>query len=422
MKEANTIRASKKNATAYAWTVIFFSAAFLFYKYTLQISPAVMSAELMKDHALTATGLGFLAGVYFFTYLLMQIPSGILLDRYGVRRFTTLAIFLCALGALLFSQAHSFLLACIARLFIGFGAAFATTSYMKLASACFPASYSALLSGLFGTACMTGAGTAGLPLAWLISKIDWRQTILLCSLIGFGLTIAFWLVLKRKESEFFASQSQSEPFNGKALLHLFRKKSNWALILYSGLAFTPISVFGGLWGVPYIMAAYPVPKDTAAFLVSLTFFGFAFGGMVMGWIGKQLQNKLPMMKGGAACTLFFFIVLLYIPSLPYWALSVVIFSFGFSASSFVMAYTIAKNINSQALVATVVGVINIGDPFCGALADPLIGKILDLHFEGHSINQVKFFSVHAYQLGLSVLTFYLLLAILCCYFINENEG
>lgn len=65
--------------SAYAWLVFFLSACFLFYKYILQVSPSVMSAELMRDYSLTGTALGFLVGFYFYTYLIMQIPSGILL-------------------------------------------------------------------------------------------------------------------------------------------------------------------------------------------------------------------------------------------------------------------------------------------------------------------------------------------------------
>jgi hypothetical protein len=61
-----------------------------------------------------------------------------------------------------------------------------------------------------------------------------------------------------------------------------------------------------------------------------------------------------------------------------------------------------------------------GDPLCGAFAEPFIGKILDLNWHGLKVHGVRVFSVHAYQLGLSVLIGYLLLALMCCYFITEK--
>lgn len=79
----------------YAWLVFFLSACFLFYKYILQISPAVMTTDLMKAYSLTGTSLGFLVGFYFYTYMIMQIPSGILLDKFGARVFTSIAILSC---------------------------------------------------------------------------------------------------------------------------------------------------------------------------------------------------------------------------------------------------------------------------------------------------------------------------------------
>lgn len=409
---------------AYAWVVFFLSACFLFYKYILQVSPAVMTNDLMRAYSLTGTSLGFLVGFYFYTYMIMQIPSGILLDRYGARKLTSIAILLCACGTLLFSQTHSFVIACFARLLIGFGAAFATTSYMKISSIWFSPQYFALLSGLFGTACMAGAGTAEAPLAWLVNHTNWRTTLVCCAIAGFILCLLFWFFVTDKKTEELAKDKtapKANQFKLRELVSLLRNKSNLPLILYGGLAFTPVSVFGGLWGVPYLMAAYALPKTTAATSVSLAFFGFAIGGIFIGWIGKQMQRQLPVIATGTTLALFFICIVLYIPHLPVWLLNSCIFLFGFSASSFLQSYTIAKNINSFALVGTVIGVINMGDPLCGAFAEPFIGKILDLHWAGLSVDHVRIFSVHAYQLGLSVLPGYLLLALLCCCCIKEKR-
>lgn len=407
---------------AYAWLVFIISASFLFYKYILQISPAVMTSELMKAYSLSGTGLGFLVGFYFYTYMIMQIPSGILLDKYGTRLLTGIAILLCAIGTLLFAQAHSFALACFARLLIGFGAAFATTSYMKISSQWFPSQYFALLSGLFGTACMAGAGTAEAPIAWLINHIEWRNTLLICAIAGFILFILFWLIVAEKRNpQLLAENSRAEKFNFKQFFALFKNRSNIPLIFYGGLAFTPASVFGGLWGVPYIVAAYHLPKATAASIVSLVFFGFAIGGILIGFLGKQMKRQLPLVVGGTILAMFFLTLVILIPHMPIWLLDSCIFLFGLSSSGFLLSYTIAKNINSVALFGTVIGVINMGDPLCGAIADPLVGKILDLNWQGITVNNARIFSVHAFQLALSVLIGYLLLALLCCYFIKEKQ-
>ena len=411
---------SMMKPTGHAWLIFLLSASFLFYKYILQISPSVMSTELMHTYSLTGTSLGFLVGFYYYTYLIMQIPSGILLDKYGVRLVTSIAVLICALGIFLFAVTQSFFIACIARSLIGFGAAFATTSYMKSCSMWFPPHYFTLLSGLFGTACMLGAGTAEAPLAHLVNYLGWRDTLLICSLGGLVLAILFWLLVADKHSESLWPVSDKSEFHIREVWTLFRKRSNWPLILYGGLAFTPVSVFGGLWGVPFLTTVYQLPQSVAATSISLVFFGFAVGGVVVGWIGKYHERKWPLLMMGTLSATLCLSVVLYIPQLPIGLLNTLIFGFGFGSSSFLLSYSIAKSTNSLALVGTVIGVINMGDPICGALAEPLIGKILDAHWLGQFTHGARVFSVHAYHLGLSVLIGYLVLALLCGCFIKET--
>lgn len=409
--------------SSYAWLVFALSACFLFYKYILQVSPAVMTHELMQTYALTGTSLGFLVGFYFYTYMIMQIPAGILLDKFGTRRLTSAAIFLCALGILIFSQTSSFAVACFARLVIGFGAAFATISYMKVTTTWFPYRYFPLLSGLFGTACMLGAGTAGAPLAWLITVVHWRGTLVICAVIGFALTFLFWFFIKdhNPHSEVPEHHAADEKFSWKELQKLLYQKSNWALILYGGLAFTPAAVFGGLWGVPYLMGTFHLPKIVAASSASLVFFAFAIGCFCAGWIGRFSNKQLPIVITGTTLSLICISIIIYSTSLPLWLLNTCIFLFGFGSGGFVLSYAIARNINSLAIVGTVIGFINMGDPLFGGIAEPLIGKILDSHWDGTEIDHVRIFSTHAYQLGLSVLVAYLICALACCFFIKENK-
>ncbi len=409
-----------RHASIFAWLVFLFSAGFLFYKYVLQVSPSVMTGDLMRAFDLNGTGLGVLVGFYFYTYMAMQIPSGILLDKYGPHRPTAFAILVCAAGALLLSQTHNFGMACTARLLMGFGAAFGTTSYMKLASQWFAPRYFPLLSGLFGTACMLGAGTAEAPMVTLVDRVGWRSSLLILALIGLVLMICFyWAASPRHQSNTNSNQATTQ-FQWRYLLDMLKHKSNIPLILYGGLAFTPATVFGGLWGVPFLMTAYPVSKTTAASSISLVFFGFALGGFLAGLIGKSCQRLKPMMIIGTSLATIMLTVVIYVPHLPYWMIDTCLGLYGIFSAGYLMAYPVAKNINAQVIVGTVIGVFNMGDPLCGALADPIVGKILDLNWHGRTLNHVHVFSLNAYHKALSLVIIYLLLAVLCCLFINEK--
>ncbi|MGD0665746.1 MAG: MFS transporter, partial [Rhabdochlamydiaceae bacterium] len=115
-----------------AWTIWLLSAFFMFYKYAIEVSPSVMTGTLMKTFDIGGIELGNLAASYFYAYLLLQIPAGLLLDKFGPRKTTTLAIALCALGSLVFAGAESLVVAGIGRFLTGAGAAFAAVNCLKL--------------------------------------------------------------------------------------------------------------------------------------------------------------------------------------------------------------------------------------------------------------------------------------------------
>lgn len=168
------------------------------------------------------------------------------------------------------------------------------------------------------------------------------------------------------------------------------------------------------------MAAYHLSKSSAASSVSLIFFGFAIGGILTGLLGKRAKKQLPIIVIGTGLALICMSLILYGPVFNLIILNTLIFLVGFFTSSFLLCYAIARNINNTAVVATVIGVINMGDPLCGGIAEPLIGKILDLHWNGQLVNNARVFSVHAYHLGLSMLSIYFILALICCAFIKEK--
>ena len=104
-----------------AYVIFFLSASFYLYEFILQVAPSVMAESLMKTFGVTAQGFGFISAFYFYAYAPMQLPAGVLYDRYGPRKLMTFAIILCALGSAFFASTDSVLTACIGRFLIGIG-------------------------------------------------------------------------------------------------------------------------------------------------------------------------------------------------------------------------------------------------------------------------------------------------------------
>ena len=172
------------------------AAMFYLYEFVLQVSPAVMTNELMHDLKLNAAGFGAMAAFYYYAYTPMQIPAGLLFDRYGPRLLITVALLICSLGAFFFGLTNDTAWASAGRFFMGIGSAFSFIGSLVLISRWFPAKYFALLAGLVQMMSSIGAILGEAPLADVVHQFGWRHTIMYVSAIGIFLAVLVWLLVR----------------------------------------------------------------------------------------------------------------------------------------------------------------------------------------------------------------------------------
>lgn len=408
----------ERSRLAYPVLVMCLAAGFLFYKYVLQVFPSIITEQLMEEFHLTGVGLGGLAATFFYTYMITQLFVGILLDKFSTRGLTSAAIFCCATGVLLFSQAHTVLAASVFRGLMGVGVAFATVSYMKLAALWFPPRQYAFVSGLLATAAMAGAVFGQAPLAWFITDFGWRYCLWIVGMVGFGLGFLF-LILVRDNSPYSQIKSSESRISFSDIGLVFKNKQNWLLTFYSGLAFSPVAVFGGLWGNPFLEQAYQLSKTQAASMVSLVFIGLGLGSPLLGMLSDRLGKRRVVMFFSTLVSCLAITLIIYAHPLSLGILSVLLFVFGFGLGAFMLVFAMGKEINNLALTATVIAMINTSDAALDALTEPFIGKLLDLGWDGKIVNGVHQFSLYSYHLALSVLPIYLLIAALLLLWVKE---
>src|SRR5262245_60037887 len=170
----------------------FTAAACFFYAWVLRVAPSVMVEELMRDFAVGAAVLGHLSAAYFYGYAGMQIPVGLLLDRFGPRRLMTGAALICAGGCVLFATGSTVTAVTARRFLIGASAAFSLVGAMAVACQWFPPQRFAIFSGLAMAAGMIGGVFGQAPLRLVVEASDWRMTTLM--LAAGGLAIALMAV------------------------------------------------------------------------------------------------------------------------------------------------------------------------------------------------------------------------------------
>jgi predicted MFS family arabinose efflux permease len=395
--------------------IIIACSFFLIFKYMMNVSVSIMTPELMSTFQIHGLGLGFLGTTFLITYLIFQLFSGVLLDSLSVRVVSSLAIGVSVIGLLLFGWATQFWVALVGRGLQGVGAAFATVTYLKLAANWFHPRYFARIAGFLATAAMIGAVAGDAPLALINQHYGWRAAIVVCLIVGIILMLAFWFIVRnqpKNSTELPVNAQGNYKITLKDIGDIISRPLNWLVLLYTGLAFSPVAVFSSLWGNPFLHSVYQLSTHDVPFYSTLMFIGLAVGGPALGTLSDIVRNRSIVMFITTGGTLFFMLCAVYCNHQPHWLLAIELFLTGFTTGGFLLGFAIVKEYNPIFVAGTVIAFTNSGDPVVGAWTDPIIGWILDSHWDHTLYNGAPIYTPHAYHLSMTVLMANLILACL----------
>lgn len=407
------------------WLVWGLGCLFYFYECLLQVSPSVMSHELMASFNVTGKTLGVLSGIYFYSYAAMQLPGGILLDYFGPRWLLTLATAICAISTIFFGTTDSFYMACFARLMIGFGSSFAAVGAMKLAANWFSAERFALLTGVMVTIGMLGAIGGEAPLALLIQHWGWRASMVIMGTIGLALAILIYAIARdepadRVDSSLLLNDTHRETSVLSSLRALFQNTQLWFIACFGGLVYMATPVFCGLWGVPFLMIKMTVDKTVAANYVSMVFIGWAVASPLWGIFSNRIGRRKPPMYIGSLGAFFCSLLFIYLPTTNGTFVQLLLFAFGVFSAGFLPAFAVAKELCDDRYVATGLSFMNMMNMIGIAISQPLIGFVLDKMWSGDSIDGARIYSLYAYQNALIIIPVGLFVSAMILPFVRET--
>jgi MFS family permease len=380
-----------------------------------RVAPAVITRELAAEFELTAAALGNLSAFYFYSYVAIQVPTGMLVDRYGPRRILALGAVGAAAGALLFAGAQAFALVGLGRLLIGASVGVAFVAMMKLSTHWFHSSRFALVAGLALGTGMVGAVSAGAPLRWLADVFGWRGVILSTAAATAALAVAIWMVVRddpreRGYTSYFPAARHEAPALSMmgGLARVLRERNVLLVCFMNGGVTGPVLTFAGLWGVPFMTTHYGMSTAAAAGLCSLTLLAWGIGGPLFGALSDRLKERKRLYGAGAGvATLAWFAVLL-VPGWPLAVLTLLLVAAGLASGVIMIGYAFAKESAPAALAGTTGGVINTGNMIGAMLMQPAVGWVLDRAWDGGLESGMRVYSFAAYRLGFVLMLTWLL--------------
>ena len=414
---------------ALAWLVWGLGAAFYFAGFYHRVAPAVMTESLMADFHIGAAGLGNFTAFYFYSYFLMQVPTGIIADYWGPRKLLTAGALVATIGTLFFASATSIVPANIGRLLIGGAVGVAYVAILRLSTRWFDPRFYATVGGLTLLCGVSGAVSAGVPLHFLVARFGWRPVMFVAAAVLLVIGAAIWLIVRDDPADrgyrSFAPPEPEASFSLAALrndlITVFRYRNTWLLALVGSGLTGSVLTFAGLWGVPFFTTHYGIPVAVSSAITSTLLICYAVGAILLGMLSDRIGLRKPVLFAGTVTALLCWIPILFVPGLPLWLLVLMVIIVGLASGCVTLGFAFVKESVPSRFAGTVSGVYNMGSILGAMILQPAIGWLLDLFWEGTITGGVRVYGLSAYRSGFALIIAFSILSALAIGFTTETH-
>lgn len=350
-------------------------------------SLAVAGLAATERFDLTASQLGTFTVLQLFVYAGMQVPVGLLVDRFGPRTVLTAGVVTISLGQLGFAVATSYPEALAARVLVGLGDAMTFICVLRLVSTWFSSRRIPLITQVTGSSGQVGAIAAAVPMTWALSELGWTKAYVVAAATGPVLLAALLLFVRDSPG---ARHERGHPMSRLTLMASLR--SSWTQP-GTRLGFwvhftTPFSahVLVLLWGFPFLVLSEGLSETAAGALLTLIIVVVVASGPVLGWVvGSHPWHRSTVALGTVAAMVTTWTAVLVWPGdAPIWLLVLLILACGCGGPASMIGFDVGRTSNPPDRLASATGIINVGGFLAAVVAIFGVGAVLDLMTPGSS--------------------------------------
>ena len=261
-------------------------AAGYFLSYFFRTINALIAAQLTNELGLDASQLGLMTSVYFLAFAAIQLPLGVLLDRFGPRRVQSGLLLVAAGGAALFATSNQFAALLVGRALIGFGVAGALIAGLKAIVSWFPKERISLLNGCFIMLGTLGAVCATLPAAWLVAYIGWRHLLSMMAAVTAVTALVIFLVVPEPHHLPEAPRSSAAGLKG-----IFADARFWRLAPLSTMCISTAWAVQGLWAGPWLADVDELPRSSIVLHLLVMAVTLSVAALLLGIGADRLRSR-----------------------------------------------------------------------------------------------------------------------------------
>jgi nitrate/nitrite transporter NarK len=375
----------RDSAAAYlVWAVglaVYFLAVFH------RSSLAVAGLAAAERFDITAAQLSTFTMLQLVVYAGMQVPVGLLIDRFGARAVMVTGTAVMALAQGGFALAESYPTALVARIFVGLGDAMTFTAVLRQVNEWFSPRRIPLVTQLTGVVGQAGALVAALPMTWALSHLGWTKAYGLAAVLGVVMTVLAAIVIH--------DTPQVRSLRGPALSWTTVRDGvarSWAepgtrtgfwvhfTTQFSGTALSM------LWGYPFLVRGEHLSQTQAGLLLTVMVLATISAGPVIGAVVARhpwYRSSLAMAVVLAIATVWT-VVLVWPGDAPPWLLVLLVVVVGVGGPASMIGFDLGRSFNPSERLSTATGIINQGGFLASLVLVVAIGLVLDWRTPGAS--------------------------------------
>ncbi len=396
------------------WLMLGITAIFVAFQFFQQGTIGVFSEQLRESLDLDATSISFLSSCFFYPFILLQIPAGILIDRFGTRKVVTLAACFMTVGCLIFTLQENLVTAVFARNLMGIGGAFSFISMIHVIKDWFELKYFPMVLAMAEVTLMVAVASLNIGISKFSVAFGWRSSMMLCTVLVFFITLGLWIFLqdkkKNREKDFEEWIENKGEFK-KQILLLLKNKKVWLAGVFAGTSYAVVTVFVALWGVPFFKVAYHMDAAQASMVLSFVYVGIAIASPILGYLATRGCMLNLMCVGGVLSFVGVSFLVWYTSFSPSHLIFLMI-CIGMFTCIYQIPFAYVSSHVSHNVQGTATGLTNMLTMIVSPILQPTVGFLLNFSQGASDGHNFEHYSLGSYQGALVVIP---LCSMIACY-------
>lgn len=396
-------------------TVWIICAVFFLYEFLLRTVIGTFQHPIMYELDLTTFRYSILSSTtYLIVYGLMQVPVGIIVDYYGLKKSLFFSAIVCSFATLGFAFTHDFYYAIFFRMLTGFGSSFGFICLLVAVYDWLPNSRIGLFIGISQFIGTLGPMLAAGPLDSLsnASSVSWRHVFIYLAIIGIFLSILIIIFVRNNHNKSgnYTILYKSMPIL-TSLKKLFQSIQPIAIAVLCSIIYFSIEYLSENEGKSFLVEKN-ISENIASYMITIAWLGYAIGCPVLGFLSDYIQKRKPIL---VFCSFLAALSMIFVTfNFNSYILQISFFFMGVGASGISLGYALMAEQFKKHFVAIGLGFNNAMITVVSAINAPVVGYLLNIHGS-------EKFNIADYQFAFSFLIGFIFLSIFISIFLIKES-